>query len=458
MSLTPPSAFPPGFAWGVATSALQVEGAAAEDGRGESTWDRFAATPGRVKGGDRPTVACDHYHRFPEDVALMAALGVDAYRFSLSWPRLFPTGGEARPLVAGLDFYDRLVDALLAAGITPWATLHHWDLPQPLQDAGGWPARSTVDAFLRLAEAATRRLGDRVRHWLTVNEPWVVAHLGYGAGVHAPGLTDPRAALAAAHHLLLAHGRAVPLVRAQVPGARVGIVLNATDVEPASPSAADAAAARLGDGHLLRWFADPLYGRGYPDDVCADLRERGLLPAGAPPWLRPGDLDDIATPTDLLGVNYYMRGVARSDRVPEADNLPRTVPLPPPDRCTDLGWEIHPPGLTRLLLRLHRDYAPRSLVVTENGAAYGEGPDGTGRVRDSRRVAYLREHLAACAEALAQGVPLHGYFHWSLLDNFEWAEGFSARFGLVHVDFETGQRRPKDSFHAYRRWIAAHRR
>lgn len=442
--------FPPDFTWGVATSAYQIEGAFDLDGRGESIWDRFSRTPGKVHDGDTGDVACDHYHRFPEDIALMAELGVDAYRLSLSWPRLFPTGKEARPLAAGLDFYDRLIDALLAAGIQPWVTLYHWDLPQALQDAGGWPARATVDAFLRFTDAAARRLGDRVKHWNTINEPWVAAWLGYGWGAHAPGLTDPAAALAAAHHLLLAHGRAVPVIRAHAPGARVGIVLNSTDIEPASPSDADADAVRRDDGTLTRWFTDPLYGRGYPDDVVADFRADGVLPDAPLPFLQPGDLDEIAVKTDFLGVNFYMRGVARSTRIPDADNLPRTIPEPGPDKVTDFGWEIAPQALTRLLLRLQRDYDPGALYVTENGAAYHTGPDDDGRVRDHRRVAYLRDHIAACADAMAAGAPLRGYFAWSLLDNFEWGQGYLQRFGLVWVDFQTQQRIPKDSFAWYR--------
>ena len=402
-------------------------------------------------------MACDHYHRYAEDIALLRALGVDAYRFSVSWPRLFPSGEERAALPAGLAFYDRLVDGLLEAGITPWLTLYHWDLPQALEDAGGWPMRRTVAAFERLAEAAASLLGDRVRHWNTINEPWVSAQLGYAWGAHAPGRREPAAALAAAHHLLLAHGRAVRIVRDLVPGAQVGIVLNMTDFEPASPSEADADAVRRADGTLNRWYLDPVFRGSYPEDTIADLRGDGLLPPGPLPFVQTGDLEAIATPTDLLGINYYARGVVRSDRVAEADNLPRTVLPPGPDQITDFGWEIHPPSLTRLLLRVSRDYSPANLYITENGAAYHVGPDERGRVRDERRIDYMARHLEACAQAIEGGAPLRGYFAWSLLDNFEWAEGFHQRFGLVWVDVETGRRLPKESFFWYRDRIVAHR-
>lgn len=449
--------FPRDFVWGTATSAFQIEGAAQEGGRGTSIWDRFCRTPGKVLNGDTGDVACDHVHRMDEDVELLRKLGVSAYRFSVAWPRIFPTGLEERPLEAGLDLYDRLVDKLLAAGITPWVTLYHWDLPQPLEDAGGWPARGTVEHFVRYVDAVSRRLGDRVKHWNTINEPWVVAWLGYHHGVHAPGRQDPAACLAACHHLLLAHGLATQRLRANVPGATIGIVLNSSEVEPASPSAADADAARRSDGRLTRWFADPLYGRGYPEDVVRDFREEGVLPEGPLPWLRAGDLEIIATPTDYLGINYYMRAVARSERVAEDENLPRAIPEPGPEQVTDFGWEIHPETLTRLLVRLERDYAPGALYVTENGAAYHTGPGEDGRVRDERRVAYLRSHVEACAEAVAQGAPLRGYFAWSLMDNFEWAEGYHQRFGLVWVDFETLERTPKDSYRWYQGWIREQR-
>jgi beta-glucosidase len=448
--------FPERFVWGAATSSFQIEGATAEDGRGPSIWDTFCRQPGAVKGGDHGDVACDHYHRYPADVALMAALGLRAYRFSVAWPRIFPAGVGDAPLEAGLGFYDRLVDTLLAAGITPWVTLYHWDLPQPLEDQGGWAARGTVDAFVRYADVVTRRLGDRVRHWITHNEPWCVAILGYQTGLHAPGRRDPPAALAAAHHVLLSHGLAVPAIRANCPGAQVGITLNLAPAVSASDSPADRLATRRFDGHFNRWFLDPLHGRGYPEDQVEHYRERGWLPAGPPPFLLAEDLDRIATPTDFLGINYYSRAVIRSDQVPEAENAPRTVPAPPPERCTDIGWEVWPDGLYDLLTRLAREY-PQPLFVTENGAAYHTGPSADGEIHDEARVAYLAGHLAAARRALRDGVDLRGYFAWSLLDNFEWQEGYSQRFGLVWVDYATQRRVPKDSARWYQAVVTSGR-
>jgi len=440
--------FPTDFTWGVATSSYQIEGAADADGRGPSIWDTFCRAPGRVRGGDTGDVACAPYRRYREDVALIKSLGVRAYRFSVAWPRVLPAGvGEVNE--AGLDFYDRLVDALLAAGIEPWLTLYHWDLPQALQDAGGWPARDTARAFVDYTGHVARRLGDRVKHWITHNEPWCVAALGHELGEHAPGHRDARASLAAAHHVLLSHGLAAPVIREAAPGARVGITLNFTPATPASPSRADADAARRFDGWFNRWYLDPVCGRGYPEDVLADHRAAGVLPAGDPPWLRPGDLQAIATACDFLGVNYYTRAITRGA---EAGNLPRS-PRPPME-VTDMGWEIHPQSLTDLLLRLHRDYGAGPLVITENGAAWPDGPGPDGRVRDSRRVDFLARHLRACLDAIEGGAPLAGYFAWSLMDNFEWAHGYAKRFGLVHVDYATQTRTPKDSALWYRDLIA----
>ncbi len=444
-------AFPNGFIWGVATSAFQIEGAHDVQGRGPSIWDTYAAQPGLIGDGTNAQVACDHYHRYAEDIALMESLGVQAYRFSVAWPRIVPSGRGAIN-VPGLDFYDRLMDGLLAAGIAPWATLYHWDLPQALEDEGGWTNRSTVDAFVEFVNAVTKRLGDRVGHWITHNEPWCVSVLGYAQGDHAPGKKSWPDALVASHHLLLSHGRAVPVIRSNALGAKVGITLNVSECEPASPSEADRNSARQFDGELIRWFLDPVYFGRYPEDVIEYHEREGRLPVGMD-FVKPGDLEEINTPIDFLGVNYYSRAVVRSATVPEAQNEPRTIPLPDPAELTDMGWEVHPSGLTRSLVRLNADYRPGSLVITENGAAYPTGPGPDGSVQDTRRCDYVKTHLQACLAAIASGVPLDGYFLWSLLDNFEWAFGRSKRFGIVWVDFETQERIIKASGHMYRRII-----
>jgi beta-glucosidase len=434
--------FPIGFLWGVATSSFQIEGASGEDGRGESIWDRLCATPGAIEDGTDGRVACDHYHRWPEDLGLLQELGVGAYRFSVAWPRVLPRGSGAvnRP---GLDFYDRLVDGLLERGIRPFATLYHWDLPQPLQDRGGWTSRECVSAFEAYADVVTRRLGDRVRDWMTINEPWCVAVLGHASGHHAPAVKDWSLALRAAHHALLAHGRAIPVIRRNVAGAQVGIVLNLTPAVPASDSEADVLATRRFDGEFNRWYLDPLHGRGYPQDMQAHYAAQGH--AGAWAFVQPGDLEAIATATDFLGVNYYSRAIIRSSAIPEAENQPRQVFEPAATARTDMGWEVYPDGLRQLLDRVHRDYAPARVIVTESGAAYSHGPGADERVHDEPRRVYLEGHARACHQAIAEGVPLAGYFVWSLLDNFEWAHGYTKRFGLVHVDYPTQRRTLKDS-------------
>jgi beta-glucosidase len=441
--------FPHGFVWGVATSAYQIEGAVGEDGRGESIWDRFCATPGRVLDGSSGAVACDHYHRWRDDVALMASLGVGAYRFSVAWPRVLPSG-RGRVNDAGLAFYDRLVDGLLEAGITPFVTLYHWDLPQVLQDEGGWGARATADAFVAYADVVSRRLGDRVGHWITHNEPWCISILSHHLGLHAPGATDLALALKVAHHVLLSHGDAVPVIRGNArPGAEVGITLNFEAYTPASPSVADREAARHADGAFNRWFLDPVFGRRYPADVVHDYVESGALGSNGPDWVRAGDLARIAVATDFLGVNYYTRRIVRSSIVPDAENETPTVAAPPASELTTMGWEVYPEGLYALLCRLHFGYGAAKIYVTENGSAYTDTVAPDGAVHDPRRIDYLRDHLAACARAVAAGVPLAGYFAWSLLDNFEWERGYSQRFGIVHVDYETQARTPKDTARYY---------
>jgi beta-glucosidase len=446
------TSFPKGFVWGTATSAFQIEGATHEDGRGESIWDRYAKTPSNIKDGSNGDVACDHYHRWREDVGLMKSMKLAAYRFSVAWPRVLPTG-RGRVQDKGLDFYSRLVDGLLGAGITPYVTLYHWDLPQPLQDEGGWVDRATAEAFVEYADVVTRRLGDRVTKWITHNEPWCASLVSYMKGVHAPGLRDWRAALASAHHLLLSHGWAVPVIRRNSPGAEVGITLNMSPFHPASPSSADADAARHQDGQMNRWFLDPLYRAQYPADMVSDYVALGHLPADGVSFARQDDLRHIAAPTDFLGVNYYNRGIVRSDRIPEGENRPRTLFDAPDSERTSIGWEVYPRGIFEVLLRAHLEYRPARILITENGAAYGDAPDPKKRVADAKRVRFLRDHLLQVRHAMAEGVPVEGYFAWSLMDNFEWDHGYTQRFGLTWVDYATQERIPKDSAHWYRRVI-----
>ncbi|GAA2712787.1 GH1 family beta-glucosidase [Micromonospora olivasterospora] len=444
--------FPDGFVWGAATAAYQIEGAARDDGRGPSIWDTFSRTPGRVFAGHTGDVACDHYHRYADDVALMAELGLRAYRFSIAWPRIQPDGtGPVNP--RGLDFYDRLTDALLARGIDPVVTLYHWDLPQALGDRGGWTARETAEHFATYATAVYARLGDRVRTWTTLNEPWCSAYLGYGSGVHAPGESGAGAAFTAVHHLLLAHGLAARALRAA--GAEVvGITLNPADVRPADQdSAADAAAVRLVDGLQNRVFLDPLTGAGYPDDVLEHVSR--LV---EPTFVRDGDEKTIAAPIDLLGINYYTPTyvAGRPDGSGDAafPGTERAVEfLPPAGPLTDMGWMVEPAGLTRLLVRIATDYPGLPMLITENGAAFPDAPGAEG-VDDADRIAYLDGHLRAAHEAIARGVDLRGYLVWSLLDNFEWAEGYRKRFGIVHVDYLTQRRTPKSSARWYQEVIS----
>ena len=455
-------AFPPGFLWGAATAAYQIEGAVAADGRTPSIWDTFAHTPGRVANGDTGDVADDHYHRFPADVALMAELGLTSYRFSVSWPRITPhvTAAALGPVnEAGLAFYADLVDTLLAAGITPAVTLYHWDLPQALDAAGGWTVRATAERFGEYARVVAAALGDRVPLFITVNEPWCSAYLGYASGVHAPGRTDPALALAAVHHLNLAHGLAAAAVREAAPAARVGVTLNLAWVQPETDSPGDLDAARRCDGLANRVFLDPMLHGRYPADVLADT-------AAATDWgfVRPGDDATIAAPLDVLGLNYYtplhVRHWTRERPRETADGHgdgPHTpwiacddVEFPRrPGPTTAMGWGIDPRGLTELLLRIARERPALDLMVTENGAAVPDGVRADGGVHDDDRVAYLREHLAAVHAAIAAGARVTGYCVWSLLDNFEWAWGYAKRFGIVHVDYATLARTPKDSARFY---------
>ena len=439
-SLPPSPAFPDNFVWGVATSAFQIEGAANVDGKGPSIWDRFCQQPGAIADNSNGDIACQHYDRWSEDLDMIAALGVDAYRFSVSWPRVRPSGHGAWN-EKGLAFYDRLVDGMLERGLQPYLTLNHWDLPDALQTLGGWAHRDTVYRFVEYAEGINGRLGDRLASIATHNEPWVMAVLGHETGIFAPGIKSRAAAAQASHHLLLSHGLAVQALRAQGCKAKLGIVLNLSPMHPATDSAEDHAKAWLEDGKLVRWYMDPLFKGHYPEDVIAHLG------ADAPVVL-PGDLQHTSVPIDFLGVNYYSRSVVSAGKPWDVHMSGLEV--------TDMDWEVYPEGLTELLVRLDKDYAVPPMFVTENGGAFKDALAGD-RVHDAARTSYITRHIAAMAEAMRQGVRMEGYMVWSLMDNFEWASGYAKRFGIVHVDYDTQVRTLKDSALWYRDFLQGQR-
>lgn len=435
--------FPAEFAWGTATAAYQIEGAVKEDGRGSSIWDTFCRRPGAIVNGDTGDVACDHYHRYRDDVALLGYLGVRFYRFSLAWPRLMPSGSGAIN-EAGLDFYKRLLDELEHRSIEPWITLYHWDLPQALEDRGGWPARDTALRFAEYAATVHERLRDRVRYWTTLNEPFNSAFTAYASGEHAPGRQDPVAAVAAGHHLLLGHGLAIARMREQDADAQLGITLNFSPYVPASDTAADRDAARRMDARQNRFFLEPIVTGRYGDDNVVEL--------GLADRIADGDLHAISAPLDFLGVNYYRRLVVRAGTArarparfvgcEDVELVDTGLPK------SSMGWPIDPAGLHELLTRLARDFSPPPMYITENGVSDDD------RLDDRDRIAFLAEHLRAAHRAIAEGVDLRGYFVWSLLDNFEWALGYEKRFGIVHVDYETLERTPKASAHWFRDVVA----
>jgi beta-glucosidase len=448
---------PPGFELGVATASYQIEGAVDEGGRGPSIWDTFSHTPGAIARGENGDTACDHYHRYADDVHLMGDLGVDSYRFSVAWPRIQPEGrGVANP--AGLAFYDRLVDSLLEQGIAPALTLYHWDLPQALEDVGGWRNRETAQRFADYAALVHEHLGDRVQRWITLNEPWCSSFLGYASGRHAPGVREGQGALAAAHHLLLGHGLAVAALRADArPGQQVGITLNLQPVSANTGSAQDMAASERALLRANLLFTDPVLQGRYPDlarQVYSPLTDFG--------YLHDGDLTTIAAPLDFLGVNYYFPSKVRAAPYAQADPALRTADdlgtedvISPDEELTPMGWPIEAAGLTRLLVWL-RDTYPRlpPIFITENGRACDDVVTPEGQVDDPDRVRYMQDHLRAVGDAIEAGVDVRGYYCWSLMDNFEWAEGYAKRFGLVHVDYQTQQRTPKASFNWFRSLIA----
>lgn len=431
------SGFPEGFYWGTATAAYQIEGAPRADGKGESIWDRFTHTPGKIARIETGDIAADHYRLWETDLNLMRQLNLNAYRFSISWPRVFPNG-YGRFNEPGLDFYVRLVDGLLERGIEPFITLYHWDLPQALQDKGGWANRDTAKAFADYAGVVARRLGDRVRCWITHNEPGVTSTLGYVTGEHAPGVTNPALILPVTHHLMLSHGMATQAIRAASPRpVEVGITLNVSDFEPASDREDDVMAMRLFEGVWQDIHLDGLYHQRYPEEVVTILR---ML--GAPDdTIREGDMATIATPTDFLGLNYYTRTIVRAGR--GASPLPEVVT--PGGPLTVMGWEVYPQGLRDLLLRIHQTYKPGRIFITENGAAYPDTLQPDDSVHDPDRTRYLQLHFDATREAIAGGVPVEGFFVWTFMDNFEWAKGYEPRFGVVYTDFATQERHIKDS-------------
>lgn len=441
--------FPDGFIWGVATASYQIEGGVTEGGRGTSIWDTFASSPGTIVDGGTGDIACDHYHRYEEDVKLLAELGATHYRFSLAWPRLQPDG-RGTLCAAGVDFYERLIDSLLGVGIQPWVTLYHWDLPQALEDEGGWPERVTADRFAEYAVLVHERLRDRVTYWTTLNEPYCSAFVGYAEGRHAPGRVEPEAALRAAHHLMLGHGKAVRGMREQGPDGTFGITLNLYPVEPVSDDPLDVDAARRVDGIQNRMFLDPILAGRYPSDILEDV---SAVTDGS--YIHDGDEHVIASPLDVLGVNYYTRhvvGAGDEPRVAGPGQSPSafvgSADVVKADRgkpTTEMGWEIDPEGLRDVLTRLHREYPSIPLYVTENGIACADGVSEDGLVHDQERVDYLADHFREARESIRDGVDLRGYFVWTFLDNFEWAWGYSKRFGVVYVDFDTQQRVIKDS-------------
>ena len=429
------------FIWGVATSSYQIEGAANEDGRGQSIWDTFCKVPGKVANFDNGDIACDHYHRFKEDLDLMKWMGVKAYRFSVAWPRVIPDG-VGRVNEMGLDFYDRLIDSLLEREIAPWLTMYHWDLPEALQLRGGWNNREVVEWFGEYGEVLTSRFGDRVKNWMTLNEPLCSAWLGHLYGDMAPGIKDLQTALNVSHNLLMSHGLACQVIRSNVSEANVGIVINVTPAVPATDSQVDSNAAQLADGFDNRWFLDPVFGRTYPADVIDAL--------GASPEIHSGDMELIAQDLDFLGVNFYFRQTVAADQ--NSKPLPIRSVNRENVKKTAMNWEVHPQAFEEILLRISKEYSPKAIYITENGSAWNDEVIN-GEIIDDERIDYLVRHLDAMRSARNQGAPILGYFAWSFLDNFEWAYGYEKRFGLIYVDYKTQTRTPKKSALFYRQLL-----
>ncbi len=450
------SKFPDNFLWGAATAAYQIEGAAQEDGRGVSIWDTFSRIPGKVINGDTGDVACDHYHRVPEDIALMKELGLKAYRFSISWPRMFPNGDGVRE-ERGFTFYNKLIDGLIEAGITPLMTLYHWDLPQALQDKGGWANREIVQAFADYATAVSQAFGDRVKMMAPINEPWCVAWLGHGLGVHAPGITDRKQAFAAAHHTVLAHGAAARAIRAVHPDVKVGPVLNQDYFFASDPTNPDVAhAVDVLDAQANRWWMDAIFHGKYPDVLMAKFGSE------ITPWIKDGDMELAQTHNDFLGINHYWSTKVKPStgtapmQFNTSDLFDLDVDTTPEGPLTDMGWPITPKNFGEGLIRWKHELGDRlpDIYITENGVAYDDGIGGDGKINDTRRISYLNDYISSVGDAIQAGVPVKGYFEWSLMDNYEWSLGYGKRFGIVHMNYETLVRTIKESGRWYSRVIA----
>ena len=437
--------FPSDFVWGAATSSFQIEGGVDVEGRIPCIWDAFCAQPGAISDGSNGDEACDHYRRVSEDVEMMKALNLQAYRFSIAWPRVLKEDGKLN--IAGLDFYDRLVDQLLSKKIRPYVTLYHWDLPQWLQEAGGWVNRDTVSHFTDYTRSVVERLGDRVSDWITHNEPWCAAILGYAKGEHAPGLKSWADALVASHHILLSHGRSMPIIRELSPGCEAGIALNMSPVHANRELTQDQVQARLIDGEMNRWFGDPVFLGTYPEDMIEHYDQLGYFRTTEPmSFVKAGDMEAIKAPTDFLGINYYSRILAADENETEPKKRQ-------PTNVTDMGWEVYPEGIREITSYAKNRWGAEKIYITENGAAYPDEPNGDQLIHDARRVAYFQSHIESLGNARSDAVPIAGYFAWSLMDNFEWAFGYSKRFGIVWVDYETQERIPKDSALWYRDMI-----
>ena len=438
--------FPKGFVWGCATSSYQIEGAWNEDGKGESIWDRFCHTPGHIQNDETGDVACDHYHRYREDVALMKELGLGGYRFSIAWPRIFPQGkGEVNE--KGLDFYSRLVDELLRAGITPFPTLYHWDLPQALQDEGGWANRDTAQHFADYCGTVVERLGDRAKSWIIFNEPWIFTVIGYLGGIHPPGERDPELMLRTTHIANLAQGLAVRAVRATGKAESVGTAFNMVGVYPASDSDEDRAAAERMHGFTNVWFVETVQNGRYPDAYVDGTKPERL-------GVQPGDMETVKAPLDFIGINLYSRTVAANN--PDDRNLGVRIINPPDVERTEFSSEVYPEAIHQAIMRIWKDYR-RPIYITENGCSYGDGPNEEGVVNDDRRISYLQRHIAQVGRAIREGADVRGYYQWSLMDNFEWGFGYGQRFGIVYTDYATQRRIIKKSGYWYRDLIAANR-